>query len=267
MLRQQGLSLEVLVVDDSAEGSARSTVQALADARVRYLPREGPTGCNPALLRNSAARVARGRYLHFLDDGDRLEADSLGVLKGSLDATHNAGMAFGAVVPFGGDEQKLRHEDLLCCRIAVKLLDRSQMPALACRIQAQHLLGKPRHRRLRALPPRRCGILACSLMGSGAVEPAASDAPAMRGSDLPGVIHHGTPTSGSAAGVAALLASPAMAKAERHHHTAPSLTSIPADAHAFAPYGAPVTVYSPDVRVPVYTNGITNPDFQLGAEK
>jgi len=65
----------------------------------------------------------------------------------------------------------------------------------------------------------------------------------------------------SAVGVAALLASPAMAKTQRHLHIAP------ADAHASANPNTPaVTVYSPDVKVQAYpTNGL-NPDFQLGSE-
>jgi len=71
----------------------------------------------------------------------------------------------------------------------------------------------------------------------------------------------------SAVGVAALLASPALAKTERHHHAAPSAT-FPADAHGSAAYATTVvTPYAPDVRIPAQTNGVLNPDFQLGAEK
>jgi hypothetical protein len=43
----------------------------------------------------------------------------------------------------------------------------------------------------------------------------------------------------SAAALAALLASPAVAKAPRHHHAAPSSVYIPSDARGSAtPYGA-----------------------------
>jgi hypothetical protein len=74
----------------------------------------------------------------------------------------------------------------------------------------------------------------------------------------------------SAVGVAALVASPAMAKTERHHHAAPSLTSVPADVHAYAsPYaGHPlVTPYAPDVPQQAHETPGPNPDFQLGSEK
>jgi hypothetical protein len=66
----------------------------------------------------------------------------------------------------------------------------------------------------------------------------------------------------SAVSVAALLASPAMAKTERHH-AAPSTVYIPSDARgSVAPYGATVGPYSPDAPTP--THGL-NPDFQDGS--
>ena len=72
----------------------------------------------------------------------------------------------------------------------------------------------------------------------------------------------------SAVGVAALLASPAMAKAQRHQHKAPSLINVPADAQASARTNGPaVTVYAPDVKVQAHPINGLNPDFQLGAEK
>ena len=72
----------------------------------------------------------------------------------------------------------------------------------------------------------------------------------------------------SAAGVMALLASPALAKTERHHQ-AQSLVNVPADAHASATNHATavVTPYSPDVKVQPHSNGDVNPDFQLGGER
>ena len=71
----------------------------------------------------------------------------------------------------------------------------------------------------------------------------------------------------SAVSVAALLASPAAAKTQRHQQTAPALVNVPADARAsFAPNASVVTVYSPDVRVQAYPMHGVNPDFQLGSE-
>ncbi len=71
----------------------------------------------------------------------------------------------------------------------------------------------------------------------------------------------------SAVGIAAALASPAMA---RSHHHAPSIANAQANARAYAgpraSYEAPAqTVYAPDVPVRPHNIGL-NPDSQLGSE-
>jgi len=69
----------------------------------------------------------------------------------------------------------------------------------------------------------------------------------------------------SAVGVAALLASPAMAKTARHHHAAPSAVYIPSDASGFVvPYGYgayEAGPYTPSR--PTQPRGL-NRDFQSG---
>jgi hypothetical protein len=66
----------------------------------------------------------------------------------------------------------------------------------------------------------------------------------------------------SAAGVAALLASPAMAKTVRHHHVVPSSVYLPGNAQgSVGPYGYGVRVYAPSAPV---TPGVTR-DFQDGS--
>src|SRR5271170_3403582 len=71
-LRQEGVTLEVIVLDDSPSGSASKAIEAIDDVRVRYVKREVPSGGRPALVRNEGSRLARGRFLHFLDDDDVL---------------------------------------------------------------------------------------------------------------------------------------------------------------------------------------------------
>ena len=71
-LGQEGVRVEVLVLDDSPEGSARAPIAALADARVTYRHRETPTGGNPSRVRNDGWPHARGRFVHFLDDDDHV---------------------------------------------------------------------------------------------------------------------------------------------------------------------------------------------------
>ena len=112
VLSQPGLSLEVIVVDDSPEGSAQATVAGIADGRVHYLRRAVPSGGRPAMVRNEGAARAAGRYLVFLDDDDQLAPGALPDLAGALDAQPAAGMAFGAVTPFGADLQDLQHNQV-----------------------------------------------------------------------------------------------------------------------------------------------------------
>jgi glycosyltransferase involved in cell wall biosynthesis len=132
VLSQQGVSFEIIVVDDSAEGSARSTVEAIADPLVSYLLRAEPSGGRPAKVRNDGAQRAQGRYLHFLDDDDLLEPGALSTLSGALDKQPAAGMAFGVVEPFGLDAKLLEHHRQYykeARRIAMQLRGRRQLGA------------------------------------------------------------------------------------------------------------------------------------------
>jgi glycosyltransferase involved in cell wall biosynthesis len=108
VLAHSKVSIEVIVLDDSPEGSAFDAVLGIGDARARYIKCETPSQGRPALVRNQGAALARGRYLHFLDDDDMLESDALDVLSACLDATPHAGMAFGAIIPFGDDARELQ---------------------------------------------------------------------------------------------------------------------------------------------------------------
>ena len=110
VLRQTGVTLQVIVVDDSGRGTAREAVASVGDGRVHYIARRESSGGRPALVRNEGASIARGRYLCFLDDDDLLEAGSLSALVAALDAAPTAGMAFGVIEPFGTDAAVLRLE-------------------------------------------------------------------------------------------------------------------------------------------------------------
>jgi glycosyltransferase involved in cell wall biosynthesis len=104
---QQGVEVEVVVVDDSPEGSARQAMTALNDPAVRYVHRLAPSGGRPGAVRNDGVALARAPLIHFLDDDDRLFDGALYDLAVALRASASP-MAFGRVVPFGDDDPKMR---------------------------------------------------------------------------------------------------------------------------------------------------------------
>lgn len=97
-------TLEVLVVDDSPEGSAAEVPAAMNDARVLYLKNQEPSGGKPAIPRNLGAQRITGRYAHFLDDDDRIAPGAFAALVCELDKNPRVGVAFGVVQPFGEGE-------------------------------------------------------------------------------------------------------------------------------------------------------------------
>lgn len=117
-LDQEDVTVDVLVLDDSPEGSARAAVTAITDPRVRYRRREIPSGGKPAVVRNEGAALARGRYLYFLDDDDQALPGALRAMVRALEADRRVGVAVGKVVPFGTDASVLRTNQVWAGRAA-----------------------------------------------------------------------------------------------------------------------------------------------------
>jgi glycosyltransferase involved in cell wall biosynthesis len=109
-LAQTGVSVEVRVLDDSPEGSAREIVERVADPRVTYIKHEPATGGKPALVRNAGWPGATGRFVHFLDDDDRVAAGFYRAALAAFDARPDRGVVFGRIEPFGDDPDALAHE-------------------------------------------------------------------------------------------------------------------------------------------------------------
>ena len=57
VLSQSGVSLHIIVVDDSAEQTARAAVSSVQDPRLHYIARREPSGGRPALVRNEIGRA------------------------------------------------------------------------------------------------------------------------------------------------------------------------------------------------------------------
>lgn len=109
-LAQEAVEVEVLVVDDSPEGSARDVVAALNDPRVSYRKRKVPTGGRPGLVRNDGWPDATAPYVHFLDDDDRVASGAYRACIDTLEAAPDRGVVFGRVDPFGDDPEALAAE-------------------------------------------------------------------------------------------------------------------------------------------------------------
>ena len=110
VLRQQGVTVEVIVVDDCAEGSARTVVDALADPRVRYRANPTSSGGRPAVVRNFGFGFATGELVHFLDDDDIVPDGHYRAVKAVFAAHPETSVVFGRIEPFGVSETAVAPE-------------------------------------------------------------------------------------------------------------------------------------------------------------
>ncbi|HEX4337003.1 MAG TPA: glycosyltransferase family 2 protein [Polyangiaceae bacterium] len=109
-LAQEGASLEVRVIDDSPEGSAREVVESIGDPRVTYMKRAVPSLGRPAIVRNEAWPLAQGRYVHFLDDDDVLVPGAYAAHLAALESNPDAVMSFGCIEAFGDNAEAVERE-------------------------------------------------------------------------------------------------------------------------------------------------------------
>jgi GT2 family glycosyltransferase len=108
---QGGATFEILVVDDSEDGGAKTVVENVHDERVAYVRNPRPTGGVPSLVRNLAWPRATGRFVHFLDDDDIVPVSHYAAVKTAFERRPDVGLVFGRIEPFGcGPEEQLRHE-------------------------------------------------------------------------------------------------------------------------------------------------------------
>ena len=93
-----GLDIEIVVIDNDDESSARSIVEQYPDnakVPVRYLHRPGR---NISIARNEALCSSRGRFLAFIDDDELATAGWLTALL-DAQATSRADIVLGPVAP------------------------------------------------------------------------------------------------------------------------------------------------------------------------
>lgn len=111
VLNQTGVTIEVVVVDDCPDGSARETVEAVKDPRVTYIRNPNPTGGKPSVVRNLGWPRTGGMYIHFLDDDDIVPEGHYSAVKAAFERHPDVGFVFGRIKPFGVcPPEQLEHE-------------------------------------------------------------------------------------------------------------------------------------------------------------
>jgi glycosyltransferase involved in cell wall biosynthesis len=108
---------ELVVVDDASEDDTAEWLGALTDPRVRCI--RMPVHSERVRARNEGLAAARGDYVLFLDDDDRLRPRALAVLAEALDREPTAVGAVGARVRFGEGIEggRINHPAQPQCRV------------------------------------------------------------------------------------------------------------------------------------------------------
>ena len=95
VLWQQGVDVEVVVVDDGSTEDIGTVVAGLEDARVRLIRHERPQGVSTA--RNRGVAEARGSWIAFVDDDDVWAPDKLVAQLGAAREGNHGWVYVGAV--------------------------------------------------------------------------------------------------------------------------------------------------------------------------
>jgi glycosyltransferase involved in cell wall biosynthesis len=100
-LSQEGVDVEVIVVDDASEDDTRPYLHGVHDRRVSLVPHDAAQGVSAA--RNAGLERARAPWVAFLDDDDLWAPDKLAV---QLDALRsNPGSRWSCVAALDVDEE------------------------------------------------------------------------------------------------------------------------------------------------------------------
>jgi len=137
-LEQDGVQVEVVVVDDCPDGSAEPAVVAMADARVRYVRNPQPSNGKPALARNVGWPLTSAEIIHFADDDDFVPPGLYKDAVAEFARSPNIGILFGRIEVFGEPSQALENDRDLFVRSARRAQRLQRLNS--ARAYASHLL-------------------------------------------------------------------------------------------------------------------------------
>lgn len=107
---QRDVRVEVIVVDDCPDASAREVVESFPPQLVTYRVNPSPSRGRPALVRNLGATHATGELIHFLDDDDLVPDGYYAHVRDLFRASPGLDMVFGRIEPFGRDPAAVSEE-------------------------------------------------------------------------------------------------------------------------------------------------------------
>jgi glycosyltransferase involved in cell wall biosynthesis len=137
-LEQEGVQVEVVVVDDCPDGSAEQAVVGMAHPRVRYIRNPHPSNGRPAIPRNAGWPLAKAEIIHFADDDDIVPPNLYRDAVAEFARSPNIGVLFGSVEVFGEPSQALESDRNLFVRAAKRAARLQRLNS--ARAYASHLL-------------------------------------------------------------------------------------------------------------------------------
>lgn len=117
-LEQEGVRVEVIVVDDCPRGSAEPVLSGIADPRVRYVRNPNPSNGHPAIARNVGWPLAAGEIIHFADDDDLVPPGLYRDAVAEFGRHQDVGVLFGRIEVFGDPSEELENDRSLFLRSA-----------------------------------------------------------------------------------------------------------------------------------------------------
>jgi cellulose synthase/poly-beta-1,6-N-acetylglucosamine synthase-like glycosyltransferase len=140
VLRQNDVSIEVLLMDGSQDGDVEHIVRTLHDPRIRYLRQVKSANNRTAVLHNRAWPQARAALIHFLDCGDTVTDGHYTHVRSAFAQRPGLGVALGMLEGFGEDGEDVSRE---CQRLADGVASLAGHRGSRMALVSQLLFGAP----------------------------------------------------------------------------------------------------------------------------